>query len=80
VVTQIASTQVGDNATINGLKALISGNQITARAYSDANMTSQVGGSLVYTATGATVTTEYGLLLTPSAYNQGNAVDNIVVE
>jgi hypothetical protein len=80
VVSQIASTQVGDNATINGLKAFISGTTITARTYSDTNMTSQVGGDLVYNATGATVTTEYGLVLTPSAYNQGNAVDNIVVE
>ena len=79
-VSQIASLQVSDNATINGLKALISGTTITARAYSDANMTSQVGGNLVYNATGASVTTEYGLLLTPSAYNQGNSVDDIVIE
>jgi hypothetical protein len=80
VVSQIASTQVGDNATINGLKAFISGTTITARAYSDANMTSQVGGDLVYNATGAAVTTEYGLVLTPAAYNQGNSVDDIVIE
>jgi hypothetical protein len=80
VVSQIASLQVSDNATIAGLKALISGTTITARAYSDVNMTSQVGSDLVYNATGAAVTTEYGLLLTPSGYNQGNAVDNIVIE
>ena len=80
VVSQIASIQISDNAIINGLKALISGTTITASAYSDANMTSQVGGSLVYNATGAAVTTEYGLLLTPAAYNQGNAVDDIVIE
>jgi hypothetical protein len=80
VVSQIASLQVSDNATINGLRALISGTTVTARAYSDVNMTSQVGSDLVYNATGAAVTTEYGLLLTPAAYNQGNAVDDIVVE
>lgn len=80
VVSQIASLQVSDNATIAGLKALISGTTITASAYSDANMTSQVGGNLVYNATGAAVTTEYGLVLTPSAYNQGNSVDDIVIE
>lgn len=80
VVSQIAAIQVGDNATINGLKALISGTTITARTYSDANMTSQVGGDLVYNATGAAVTTEYGLVLTPTAYNQGNTVDDIVIE
>lgn len=79
-VSQIASLQVSDNATIAGLKALISGTTITASAYSDANMTSQVGSNLVYNATGAAVTTEYGLVLTPSAYNQGNAVDDIVIE
>lgn len=79
-VSQIASLQVSDNATIAGLKALISGTTITASAYSDANMTTQVGSNLVYNATGAAVTTEYGLVLTPSAYNQGNAVDDIVIE
>lgn len=80
VVSQIASLQVSDNATIAGLKALISGTTITASAYSDANMTTQVGSNLVYNATGAAVTTEYGLVLTPAAYNQGNAVDDIVIE
>jgi hypothetical protein len=78
-VSIITSQLISTVASIKSLKIFTSGNQITARAYSDTNFVSQVGSDLVYTATGATVTTTYGIAVSPSAYNQsaiiGTSVD-----
>lgn len=80
VVSQITNAYLGDNLTIQGLRTITSGNQITVRAFSDANLTTQVGSDLVYTATGATVTAEYGIILTPSDSNSVNSIDSITIE
>jgi len=48
---------------------------IDIKVYSD-NLVTQVGSDLVYTATGATVSTTYGIVLSPSSYNQGNSLDD----
>lgn len=79
VVSIITSALISTSQTIKSLKVFTSGNQITARAYSDTNFVTQVGSDLVYTATGATITTQYGIAVSPSAYNQsaiiGTSVD-----
>lgn len=80
VVSQITNAYLGDNLTIQGLRTITNGNQITVRAFSDANLTTQVGSDLVYTATGATVTAEYGIILTPSDSNSVNSIDSITIE
>jgi hypothetical protein len=79
-VTTIAQTYIGDSVTLQSLKTLISGNQITVKGYSDTNLTTQVGSDLVYTATGATVTAEYGIVITPSGYNTVNTIDSVTIE
>jgi hypothetical protein len=79
-VTSIVTNVIGDSVTVSGLRALISGNQITVRAYGDTNLTNQVGTDLVYTATGAAITAEYGIVVTPSPYAQGNLIDAVTIE
>lgn len=78
-VSVITSQLISTVSSIKSLKIFTSGNQITARAYSDTNFVTQVGSDLVYTATGATVNTKYGIAVSPSAYNQsaiiGTSVD-----
>lgn len=69
-VSELSSTLISNTQTVKSLLVSILGNQITAKAYSDLGLVTQVGSDLVYTATGATVTTQYGIGVSPSAYNQ----------
>ena len=78
-VSTITSALISASQSIRSLLVSTSGNQITAKAYSDTNFVTQIGTDLVYTATGATVNTKYGIAVSPSAYNQsaiiGTSVD-----
>jgi hypothetical protein len=78
-VSIIASALISTTQSIKSLLVSTSGNQITARAFSDTNFVTQIGTDLVHTATGATVNTKYGIAVSPSAYNQsaiiGTSVD-----
>ncbi len=78
-VSTITSQLISTVSSIKSLKIFTSGNQITARAYSDTNFVTQVGSDLVHTATGATISTKYGIAVSPSAYNQsaiiGTSID-----
>lgn len=79
VVSVIASALISTAQSIKSIKVFTSGNQITARAFSDNNFVTQIGSDLVHTASGATVTTRYGLMVSPSEYNQsaiiGTSID-----
>lgn len=79
-VSAVVTSYLGENLNIQSLKTIVSGNQITVKGYSDTNLTTQVGSDLVYTATGAAVTAEYGIVLTPSGYNGNYTVDSITIE
>lgn len=78
VVTQIAEWAISSVA--NSIKVLLNGRDITVKAYSDSNLSSQIGPDLTYTATGASIAANYGIIVTPSAYNQGSSVDEISIE
>lgn len=81
VVSTINSTYLGDNInTVIGLKTTTSGTTITTKAYSNNTLTTQVGSDLVYNATGAAVTAEYGIVITPSGSNTVNAIGAITIE
>jgi hypothetical protein len=79
-VSEVTSGYLGDNQTIQSLRTIISGNQITVKGYSGANLTTQVGTDLVYTATGAAITPEYGIVITPSGSNTVNTIDSVTIE
>lgn len=78
VVNTISSAVISAVSTIKSLRVSISGNTITARAFSDASLVTQLGSDLVYTATGATITTQYGISVSPSAYNQSAIIGTSV--
>lgn len=69
-VSELSSILLSNTQTAKSILVSIIGTQITAKAYSDSNLVTQIGSDLVYTATGATVTTQYGIGISPSAYNQ----------
>ena len=65
------------SAVAQGLKVITSsGNNITARVYSDNSLTTQIDSDLTYTATGATIDTMFGIIVAPSNYSQGNTLDD----
>ena len=53
---------------------------ITASAYSDSAMTTQIGSNLVYNATGVNVIANYGIIATPSSYNQSEVITAINIQ
>lgn len=78
VVSIVTSQLISTAASIKSLLVSTSGNQITARGFSDNNFVTQIGTDLVYTATGATLNTQYGIAVSPSAYNQSAIIGTSV--
>jgi hypothetical protein len=61
----------------NSLKVITSGSTATIKAYSDNSLATQIGSDLTYTAAGgAKIDTMFGIVVAPSAYNQGNTLDD----
>ncbi len=77
-VSTITSSIISAAQTAASLLVSLSGNQITAKAYSDNNFVTQIGSDLVYTATGATVNTRFGIAVSPSAYQQSDIIGSSV--
>jgi hypothetical protein len=77
-ISQLTSFLV--TTVVNSLKITVSGNTITTKAYSDTNLSTQIGSDLTYTPTGAAVYTEYGIIVIPSGHNQTTEIDEISIE
>jgi hypothetical protein len=80
-VANVVSTLVDQaiSALPASLQVLISGNQITARAYSGVGQTTQIGSDLVNTPSSPITATQHGLIIAPGGYNQGTTADNLTV-
>jgi hypothetical protein len=74
----MSSAIVSTSQTIKSILINTDGEVITAKAYSDANLVNQIGEDLVYTATGAVITTMYGISVSPSAYEQSDIIGSEV--
>jgi len=77
IVTTMLTQAV--SAVVQSIKVKTSGNQITVKAYSDANQVTQIGSDIVYTATGAAITPRFGITVVPSSYGQTYAVDEVTI-
>ena len=66
-------------AVVQSMKVKTSGNQITVKAYSDANQVTQIGSDIVYTATGAAIYPRFGITIVPSSYGQTYAIDEVTI-
>jgi hypothetical protein len=73
-VSEVTSWTV--NTLVQSLRVITSGTSITAKAYSDNNLSTQIGSDLTYSAVGATIDTQFGIVVAPSAYSQGSTLDN----
>lgn len=76
---------VQENPIVNFVRAMvlrINGNQIITETYSDPGAINKIvleDGDIIYTPTGAEVVARYGIMITPSEYNQQNAVGGFQV-
>jgi hypothetical protein len=71
---------------LSGLKVIISNSSksagtatITAKAFSDSSMITQIGDTLVYNATGVNIVTNYGIIGVESQYNQNLSISEIEI-
>ena len=62
------------NATKGGTTATI-----TAKAYSDTAMVTQIGSDLIYNATGVNIVANYGIVVSPSSYNEDKSLGEITI-
>jgi len=70
-LTLVKNWAVSTVAAIRSLRVRLRNDEITVSPYSDENLVQQLGNNLVYTATGAEITTRFGITISPSAYQQG---------
>lgn len=78
VISTVTSTLVSE--IVKSLRINTSSSTITVKAYSDANLVTQIGSDIVYSATGAVLTPRFGISVNPSSYNQGYSIDEISID
>lgn len=79
-VTEITSWTVGAATdVINAIRVTNSGTALTIKAYSDTNASTQLGSDMTYTASGATVSTNFGIILAPATNGQGSGTGEISI-
>lgn len=73
-ITTVLRTAI--SAVAASLRVVTSGgNTITVTPYSD-SLTTPIGSPITYTASSTQTATQFGILLSPSQYNQGSTLDN----
>lgn len=85
VVTQLTSWTVGNivqsfRVIISAINPQKTSATTTIKAYSDTNLSSQIGSDLTYTPTGVAINAKYGIMVKPSSYSQGSTIDEISIE
>jgi hypothetical protein len=76
--TRLATNTNTNYTTVGSLIVSTVGNQITAKAYASAGLTSQLGSNIVITPTSPTKGTSVGIIKAPSPGSQGSTLDNFL--
>ena len=76
--TRLATNTNSGYTTVGSLIVSTVGNQITAKAYAAAGLTSQLGSNIVITPTSPTKGTSVGIIKAPSSGSQGSTLDNFL--
>ena len=76
--TRLATNTNTTYTTVGSLIVSTVGNQITAKAYASAGLTSQLGSNIVITPTSPTKGTSVGIIKAPSTGSQGSTIDNFL--
>jgi hypothetical protein len=78
--------QVTSYSTYAGLKVIVSNSSVsnqtatvTAKMYSDSSLITQIGPDMIFNATGVKINTNYGIIASPSSYNQGNSITSVTI-
>jgi hypothetical protein len=80
VVSTSVSNSLTDSNPIAGITTVTSGESITAKAFSDTGLTTQLGADVTTTATGASRGNNVGVVKIPSTLNQGSTADSFRAE
>jgi len=76
-VTEIFNWTV--SSIIGSFRVKTNKDQLTIQSYSDANHVTKIGSDIIFTPTGVAITPKFGILLKPSSFNQGTAIDGIQI-
>ena len=81
-VTELTRWVVSNLGTsiVNSMRITTSGSQITVEPYANVDLTGKIGSDLVYTPTGVTLSSSYGIIVEPSPTSQGFEIDEITIE
>jgi hypothetical protein len=81
-VTELTKWVVSSLGTsiVNSMRITTSGSQITVEPYANVDLTGKIGSDLVYTPTGVTLSSSYGIIVEPSPTSQGYEIDEITIE
>ena len=80
VVSEISSLIVSTTQTIKSILVQTSGNQITAKAFSDVAPITQMGSDLIYDATGVIINTRYGIAISKAEYTNDEIGSSVKIE
>jgi hypothetical protein len=80
VVSEISSAIVSTTQTIKSILVQTSGNQITAKAFSDITPITQIGDTLTYDATGVIINTRYGISISKAEYSNDEIASSVTIE
>jgi hypothetical protein len=75
-----ATSEVSLGSDAAAIHVATVGDTITAKAYSNTNMTTQIGTTLTFTPTTPTKGSSVGIIKTTSAYAQGSTVDSFTAD
>jgi len=79
-VSEISSAIVSTAQTIKSIIVQTSGNQITAKAFSDVTPITQLGDDLIYNATGVIINTRYGISISKAEYTNNEIGSSVKIE
>jgi histone arginine demethylase JMJD6 len=79
-VSEISSSIVSTAQTIKSIIVQTSGNQITAKAFSDVTPITQIGDDLIYNATGVIINTRYGISISKAEYTNSEIGSSVKIE
>jgi hypothetical protein len=79
-VSEISSAIVSTAQTIKSIIVQTSGNQITAKAFSDITPITQIGADLIYNATGVIINTRYGISISKAEYTNSEIGSSVKIE
>lgn len=79
-VSEISSAIVSSLQTIKSIIVQTSGNQITAKAFSEVTPITQLGDDLIYNATGVIINTKYGISISTAEYSNDEIGSSVKIE